>query len=462
MGWCGLKSEDYPVIIIGAGIGGLTTAAYLSQHGISSLLLERTNSLGGRCSTRNINGCNYEIGAIYVGGGVFDHLRKTFGITLNTTPVRCAVRAGGNFVTFPFSWKTLFELSSCGATWLGIFFFLYRSRILSRPDTFTKYKSVGQILDRLTSDTVIRLFLDSIFGVSGVSPYYLPSRYLYTKNPMAHYKTANPEYLKGGNSTISTLLSHVAKEKGKIVFNVGVKKILVNQGRVTGVATDKGNFSAQIVVSNVGVRDTVLKLTNFNDWGKEYFKQIAEMKPALKVVNIFLTFSRSIKFPLDTSVFFVSGNVNHGFKALDEGRFPTESMYILHVPSIYEHGSTDDHRATLQFYYPRGNIASHELDKYVHTVMHDGLDKLVNGLSKAVTNYTIYNPERYEKEFGFPPRVFGVSPDYRYSRVSTQTPITNLYCVGDSVAPDGPCVPQAMESGLNCARQIASQIKKTH
>jgi len=30
--------------------------------------------------------------------------------------------------------------------------------------------------------------------------------------------------------------------------------------------------------------------------------------------------------------------------------------------------------------------------------------------------------------------------------------------VGDSVAPEGPCVPQAMESGIQCARIIAASL----
>ena len=96
----------HDVIIIGAGIGGLTTAAYLSKLGIPSLLLEQTSSIGGRCATRMINGQRFEIGALYIGGGAFDHLRQTFGIKCQTIPIRCGVKMNNRLVPFPFNWKT--------------------------------------------------------------------------------------------------------------------------------------------------------------------------------------------------------------------------------------------------------------------------------------------------------------------------------------------------------------------
>jgi phytoene dehydrogenase-like protein len=91
--------------------------------------------------------------------------------------------------------------------------------------------------------------------------------------------------------------------------------------------------------------------------------------------------------------------------------------------------------------------------------MTDGLEALFKGLSKAISRYVVYDPIRYRSEFGFSPNVFNLSPDLSYPRFPIQTRIAGLYCVGDSVEPEGPCVPQAMESGLECARLIAEKIK---
>lgn len=50
------------VIIVGGGISGLATAYYLGQHGIRSLLFEKSARLGGLIKTDLIEGCQLEAG----------------------------------------------------------------------------------------------------------------------------------------------------------------------------------------------------------------------------------------------------------------------------------------------------------------------------------------------------------------------------------------------------------------
>jgi choline dehydrogenase-like flavoprotein len=44
-------ADNYDVIVIGAGLGGLTAAAKLAQSGRKTLLVERNYSIGGAAST---------------------------------------------------------------------------------------------------------------------------------------------------------------------------------------------------------------------------------------------------------------------------------------------------------------------------------------------------------------------------------------------------------------------------
>jgi phytoene dehydrogenase-like protein len=449
--------EKYPVIIIGAGIGGLSVAAYLSKLGISSLLLEQSSYIGGRCSTRSINGLNYEIGALYIGGGVFDHLQQTFGVPCHTIPVRCGIKIGKKLASIPISWKTPFELNRCGASWLEIVKFLFRLRTLSNPVAFERAESVGQIFDNLVTDVVIRRFLDTIVGVSGVSPYRLPSRYLSKNNPANRYKMLNPEYLPSGNGEISSILHDLSKTNCKSIFDVKVNSIIIKNERAVGVDTSQGEYHCEAVVSNAGLRSTVLSLTSPDDWPSDFHKTVAKLEASLSVVNIFLTFRRSFEIPEGFSIFFVPYDVIADFDSLEKGDFPSRSMYIMHVPTNIETEKSGEHRATLQFYFPRGEVSSRALDKQINSIMHEGLETLFKGLSKAVTGYVVYDPARYQKEFGFAPHVFNLTPDLSYPRFPVQTQIPGLYCVGDSVAPEGPCVPQAMESGIECARMIAER-----
>ncbi|KZE68985.1 dehydrogenase [Fictibacillus phosphorivorans] len=62
--------NKYDVAIIGGGIAGLTAAAYVAQAGISVVVVEKGNLLGGRAQTVHKNGVLFNLGghALYRGG----------------------------------------------------------------------------------------------------------------------------------------------------------------------------------------------------------------------------------------------------------------------------------------------------------------------------------------------------------------------------------------------------------
>ncbi|MFH2138170.1 MAG: FAD-dependent oxidoreductase [Candidatus Omnitrophota bacterium] len=448
-----------PVIIIGGGVGGLTAAAYLSKNGINSILIEQNSLLGGRCATRSIDGLSYEIGAIYVGGAAFDHLRDTFGLNLTTFPMRCGIKIGKGMASFPLGKRTLIEFIFSGIPFTELLRFRAKAKILSDSDTFEKFKSVGELYDQLISNEKLRRFWDTIVAVSGVSPYGLPSRYFSQESAIAEYKGLNPEYIAGGNGQIAAKLMEVAEKKCKIIMNKTIKKIIIEKERVVGVEADGENLFAETIISNVGLRQTVLNLTRRENWKKDFYNAVSQMKETLSVVNIFIRFRKSFRLPKGYGVFFMPYDVSSEFDLLERGEFPAKSMFIMHIPSNMEYDVKDCHRATLQFYHPRGNVNPDLVEKQAHLVLNQGLNDLFPGLAGAVTNYTIYNPKMYEKEFGLPAYVFGVEPQIQSPRVPVETDIHGLFLVGDSVSPEGPCVPQAMESGIQCGRLIAKQNK---
>jgi phytoene dehydrogenase-like protein len=53
----------FDVIVIGAGAGGLLTAARLAHRGYRTLVVERLGYVGGRASTRDIDGFKVNNGA---------------------------------------------------------------------------------------------------------------------------------------------------------------------------------------------------------------------------------------------------------------------------------------------------------------------------------------------------------------------------------------------------------------
>lgn len=63
MGTQGHADVGWPVIVVGAGLAGLATAAYLARAGQRVLVLERAPELGGRARTRMQSGFAFNVGA---------------------------------------------------------------------------------------------------------------------------------------------------------------------------------------------------------------------------------------------------------------------------------------------------------------------------------------------------------------------------------------------------------------
>jgi len=57
---------DYDVIVIGAGLGGLTAGSLLAKQGRKVLVLEQGDLVGGCCSTFEKDGYHFDIGASIV------------------------------------------------------------------------------------------------------------------------------------------------------------------------------------------------------------------------------------------------------------------------------------------------------------------------------------------------------------------------------------------------------------
>src|ERR1700737_4394905 len=61
-----LSPSQFDVIVMGAGAGGLFTAARLAQRGYRTLVVERLDKVGGRASTDDIDGFKVNTGAIVI------------------------------------------------------------------------------------------------------------------------------------------------------------------------------------------------------------------------------------------------------------------------------------------------------------------------------------------------------------------------------------------------------------
>ncbi|MFC2018210.1 phytoene desaturase family protein [Chloroflexota bacterium] len=74
-----MKQLKYDVVVIGSGLGGLTSAALLSKAGCKVLVTEKLPFLGGRCATLDYHGYKFPIGMASVEDEIHGELCREVG-----------------------------------------------------------------------------------------------------------------------------------------------------------------------------------------------------------------------------------------------------------------------------------------------------------------------------------------------------------------------------------------------
>jgi phytoene desaturase len=112
--------KDFDVVVIGAGLGGLSAGALLATQGRRVLVLEQSDRIGGCCSSFERNGFHFDTGASIVEiikpiEDVFKKLGTTFQDEVDLIPcdpVMSVIRQDGSRMTIPFSIQKTGELIS--------------------------------------------------------------------------------------------------------------------------------------------------------------------------------------------------------------------------------------------------------------------------------------------------------------------------------------------------------------
>jgi phytoene desaturase len=254
--------HTFDAVVIGAGAGGLFTAARLTHEGFKTLVVERLDKVGGRASTDDIDGFKVNTGAIVIEiGGITQQTCEEVGARFDIREPQPPIlyRIGGKDVDVTGGgWGFLLsKLTRQGAKLAkGIGAARYDSGLpedeLSTADWVSKYTK---------NEGVHGIFRNMCASVFAVGSEDLPARVFLT------YFTRKSAFKRFGfhpEGTIGlwqALADVVQNNGGQVWLSTPVTKIISEGDTATGVEVTRDGapirISAPVVVSDAGPKATV-------------------------------------------------------------------------------------------------------------------------------------------------------------------------------------------------------------
>lgn len=275
------------IVIIGAGIGGMSAAARLAKAGHEVTIYENSDRSGGKCRTEWFGDYAFDTGpslltlpAVY--RDLFLKTGKRIEHVLNIKPVDPAFNyhfSDGSSVLFPNlsnpntyneieksyglvasnQWKELIDRAErmwevsrepfIESELNSIFSLLKRKNLLRDIKEIAPFTSLRKLSEKLKLDPHLQMIVDRYATYTGSDPRSAPAVLL----TIAFVEsTFGAWHIEGGVGQLSTALEQRCSDLGvKFKFNTLVSQILVNNNHATGIKTSNGKeFKADLVVAN--------------------------------------------------------------------------------------------------------------------------------------------------------------------------------------------------------------------
>jgi phytoene dehydrogenase-like protein len=302
----------YDIIIIGAGLGGLTAGAKLSKEGKKVLLIEQHSCPGGCATTFRRGDLTFEVGLHEMDGlspgdmktrifndlEVFKHVEFIpLGELYRFTNGRYDIVVPNNYEKAKEKLSQIFPGETGGIK-------EYFNLLLNPPKKNDKNemqdKSIGEFLDSVFTDEDLKVILLGNLGYFADDPYSLSLAYYAAAQ--GSYYTGGSCYIKGGSQKLSDCLAAFIKDHGgEVILNHLVTGIKTRNGKISGIEFRKKNDNLNILfeaetdhlIANNSVAGVADMLPS--DHGSVLKHQIREMEHGASLLTLYLGFNKELR-----------------------------------------------------------------------------------------------------------------------------------------------------------------------
>jgi phytoene dehydrogenase-like protein len=472
---------NYDVIVIGAGLGGLTAGARLARNGFKVLMVEQHNIPGGCATTFKRKDYTVEVGLHEMDGldeidaktDIFNDLDIFNNVELIRLPEFYRyINPNIDFVmpddaneaitklikNFPEDEKGIRyyfkqmrgirkQVPKLPRSKIARFFLLPLYPLLFPNVVKNAKKSVGQFLDENIRNDDLKLLLTANLGYYHDDPYSMSMIYFSTAQD-GYY--AGGWYIKGGSQKLSDYLaSCISSNGGEIVYRHLVEEIIVENNKAVGIIyrkkskkeTERIQANAKYIIANNAVPALAKMLPKEQSLKVE--DQIKNLQNSCSVITLYLGFTKMPKV-LGNKFYstFIANNDVKNLKdfAEDLQHADFDKRHLIFVDySQIDSGLTPEGKsfgvlATSDYGKDWENLSKEEYKtkkEEVSKAMIDRLEKLIPGIKEHIEYYelgTAKTVERYTLNPGG--SVYGFSQTVSQAgdnRFGQSMPVKNLH-----------------------------------
>jgi prolycopene isomerase len=480
-----MADESYDVIVIGAGFGGSSCAGLLAKRGLKVLLVEKNARAGGKAMSLSKNGFTYTawvvIGAPVEGNlyqVVLDELEVSDLAKLAITQTQGSIykTTAGKYTLLPsmpagqtdpnviFEWLEIEEARRADALQFFVEMTLMppeKVRELSGVtfETWIAGKNVPRslyaFLVSLCCDGMFMVPVDSLDAAEAISSL----QQMFTRG--------GGVFCEGGFGRIAEAYCEaVRRNGGSVLMSTRTEKILVEDGRVTGVETKQGMFRAPIVISNAGIQPTVLRLVGEEHFDKSYVNYIRDLVPSYSLLGHRYFLSRPVT-DRPYGVIFSSESPwsLERFNLARKGKTSREGVLYYEVPPNYDPNAAPEGKQMLMtgsFCPPDPELSKEEIEAWANAgeeILFGAFPEM-EGLIESKELYTtrsVSNATRDSVVPGAGGETIGIGQiagQCGAQKPSIRAPICGLFYVGCDAGGTGVGTQQAIESGMNVSEAV--------